>query len=158
MGCRGIGVPKTWAPKLYCGGSRALGDARTPAHLRAVSGHHARFRARLGHASSSQAVSGHRRILGQVLDISRVLGRDSFILSLENGEMSPDSVGSVRMSPENKMGTRMPPKNERKRNGHAVTSKSGEDGRCAGFNPSVPPTTAPVPHPGYPRGAAILLA
>lgn len=24
MGCRDIGVPKTWAPKLYCGGSRAL--------------------------------------------------------------------------------------------------------------------------------------
>lgn len=82
------------------------------ARLRAVSGHHARFRARLGHASSSRAASGHRRILGQVLDISRVFGRDSFILSLENGEMSPDSVGSVRMSPENARGVRMSPKNK----------------------------------------------
>lgn len=99
MGCRGVGVPKDWAPKLYGVGSRS--PTRRRACLRAVSEHHARFRARLGHASSSRAVSGHRRILGQVLDISRVFGRDSFILSLENGEMSPDNVSSVRMPPDN---------------------------------------------------------
>lgn len=79
MGCWDVGAPKDWALKLCGVGSRSP----------------TRRRARL------RAVSGHRHILGQVLDISRVFGRDSFILSLENGEMSPDSVGSVRMSPEN---------------------------------------------------------
>ncbi len=68
------------------------------------------------------------------------------------------TTAGVRMSPEAVYRVPKTPENERKRNGHTVTSKSGEDGRCAGFNPSVPPTTAPVPHPGYPRGAAILLA
>lgn len=92
MGCRGVGVPKAWTPK----------SAASEAERRATTGRRTRLR----------AVSGHRRILGQVLDISRVFGRDSFILSLENGEMSPDSVGSVRMSPENARGVRMSPKNK----------------------------------------------
>lgn len=79
MGCRDISVPKTSAPKLYCGGSRALGDARTPRASsdgfwtpRASSGEaRARIslsdgfwtpphsRARFGHQAHSRAGFGH---------------------------------------------------------------------------------------------------